>query len=55
VLTARQTKEAFRRHGALKDEVEIKRAVRRGRDVVKEMIAVIQLKKYRQVGIVKAL
>ena len=34
----------------LTDEVEIKRAVNKGRYMVKEMIGVIQLKKYRQMN-----
>lgn len=38
---------AFRANAHLTDEVEIKRAVKRGRWMVRELIGVIQLKKYR--------
>jgi hypothetical protein len=45
-----KAKEAFRANANLTDEVEVKRAVNRGRWRVKEMIAVIQLRKYRQLN-----
>lgn len=40
-------KEEFMKNRLLKDEVEIKRAVARGRYMTRELIGVIQLKKYR--------
>jgi Complex 1 protein (LYR family) len=45
-----KAKDAFRANAGLTDEVEVKRAVNRGRWRVKEMIAVIQLRKYRQIN-----
>mmetsp|Transcript_68366 Transcript_68366/g.154648 ORF Transcript_68366/g.154648 Transcript_68366/m.154648 type:complete len:100 (-) Transcript_68366:394-693(-) len=42
-----RAKEAFRKNAALVDEVEIKRAVARGRWMVRELVGVIKLKKYR--------
>ncbi|EQC37183.1 hypothetical protein SDRG_05409 [Saprolegnia diclina VS20] len=42
-----KVKESFFKQAALADEAEIKKAVSRGRWMVKEMIGVIQLKKYR--------
>jgi hypothetical protein len=42
-----KAKEAFRKNAQLTDEVEIKRAVARGRWMVRELVGVIQLKKYR--------
>jgi len=46
----RKAKEAFHKNKDLTDEVEIKRAVARGRWYVRnELTAVIQLKKYRTI------
>eukprot|EP00286_Rhodomonas_abbreviata_P016618 CAMPEP_0181340290 /NCGR_PEP_ID=MMETSP1101-20121128/29757_1 /TAXON_ID=46948 /ORGANISM="Rhodomonas abbreviata, Strain Caron Lab Isolate" /LENGTH=78 /DNA_ID=CAMNT_0023451409 /DNA_START=218 /DNA_END=454 /DNA_ORIENTATION=- len=46
----RKAKEAFMKNKDLTDEVEIKRAVARGRWYVRnELTAVIQLKKYRTI------
>ncbi|CAM9117775.1 unnamed protein product, partial [Sphacelaria rigidula] len=39
--------EAFRQNAALKDEIEIKRAVARGRRVVRDIEALSRLSKYR--------
>lgn len=39
--------EAFRKNADIVDDVELKRAVARGRWMVKELIGVIRLKKYR--------
>jgi hypothetical protein len=46
-VVRRRAKEAFFRNSHLKDEVELKKAVAVGRYMVKELIAVAQLKKYR--------
>lgn len=43
-----KAKEAFRKNADVENEVSLKRAVNSGRWRVKEMIAVIQLRKYRQ-------
>ena len=48
-VVRRRAKEAFFRNAHLKDEVEIKKAVAVGRYMVKELIAVAQLKKYRAI------
>ena len=48
-VVRRRSKEAFFRNAHLKDEVEIKKAVAVGRYMVKELIAVAQLKKYRAI------
>mmetsp|Transcript_5511 Transcript_5511/g.16427 ORF Transcript_5511/g.16427 Transcript_5511/m.16427 type:complete len:82 (-) Transcript_5511:238-483(-) len=42
-----KAKAAFREKGHLTDEVEIKRAVARGRYMVRELQGVVALKKYR--------
>jgi hypothetical protein len=42
-----KAKTAFFANAHLKDEIEIKRAVNKGRYMTKELIGVIQLKKYR--------
>lgn len=39
--------EAFRQNAALKDEIEIKRAVARGRRAVRDIEALSRLSKYR--------
>eukprot|EP00937_MAST-01D_sp_MAST-1D-sp2_P007637 g7637.t1 len=43
-------KAAMFANAGMTDEVEIKRAVHKGRYMVKEMIGVIQLKKYRTIN-----
>mmetsp|Transcript_1765 Transcript_1765/g.2344 ORF Transcript_1765/g.2344 Transcript_1765/m.2344 type:complete len:101 (-) Transcript_1765:1076-1378(-) len=43
----RKAKDWFRQNKELTDEVEIRRAVAKGRFWVREMRAIIQLKKYR--------
>jgi hypothetical protein len=47
-LIRRKAKEAFRKNATLTDEVEIRRAVARGRWMVRELQGVIKLKKYRE-------
>lgn len=42
-----KAKEAFFKNSNIKDELELKRAVHRGRYMVKELIGVVRLKKYR--------
>lgn len=42
-----KAKEAFFKNRALRDPVEVKKAIKRGRWMVRELIGVIQLKKYR--------
>jgi hypothetical protein len=42
-----KAKAAFMRNAQLTDMIEVKRAVKRGRYMVREIIAVIKLKKYR--------
>lgn len=42
-----KAKLAFQKNAYLKDDVDVKRAVARGRWMVRELIGVIQLKKYR--------
>ena len=44
-----RAKTEFAKRAALTDDVEIKRAVAYGRYMVKEMVGVIQLKKYRTI------
>ncbi|KAJ1641497.1 hypothetical protein T492DRAFT_583179 [Pavlovales sp. CCMP2436] len=46
-LVRRKAKEGFRQNALLADEVEIKRAVARGRWMVRELQGVIKLRKYR--------
>lgn len=43
----RKVKAAFHQNAHLKTEIEIKRAVARGRYMVRELVGVIKLKKYR--------
>ena len=43
----RKAKPWFSQNASLTDEIEIKRAVAVGRHMVREMVAVIHLKKYR--------
>ena len=45
-----KAKTELRAHAGITDVVELKRAVNRGRWMVKEMMAVIQLKKYRKLN-----
>jgi hypothetical protein len=47
-LVRRKAKEGLRTNAHLTDEVEIKRAVARGRWMVRELQGVIKLKKYRE-------
>ena len=50
-LVKRKAKEYFRANAALTDEVEVKRAVSRGRWYVRnELQGVIKLKKYREMA-----
>lgn len=42
-----KTKAAFFKNRALTDPVEVKKAIKKGRWMVRELIGVIQLKKYR--------
>ena len=44
-----KAKEAFLKNRHLDDELDVKRAVKRGRWMVRELIGVIQLKKYRTI------
>jgi hypothetical protein len=46
-VVRRKTKEAFFSNAALTDDVAVRRSVRIGRGVVRELLAVGQLKKYR--------
>lgn len=43
-----RVKEGFRKQAGLTEELDIKRAVNRGRWWTREMVGVIQLKKYRR-------
>lgn len=43
-----RVKDGFHKQAGLRDELEIKRAVNRGRWWTREMVGVIQLKKYRR-------
>ncbi|KAG8467654.1 hypothetical protein KFE25_006706 [Diacronema lutheri] len=47
-LVRRKAKEALRNQAHLQDELEIKRAVARGRWMVRELQGIIKLKKYRE-------
>lgn len=42
-----KVKAGFEKQAALSSEVDIKRAVNRGRYMTREMLAVVQMKKYR--------
>lgn len=48
-LIRKKTKEEFYKNKDLKDEIEIKKAVARGRWMVRDLIGVIKLKKYRSI------
>lgn len=45
----KRAKAEFAKRSEITDEIELKRAVNYGRYMVKEMIGVIQLKKYRSI------
>lgn len=47
-VVRKKAKEAFRANAHLSDDVEIKRAVARGRWMVRELQGIIKLKKYRE-------
>lgn len=47
-VVRRKAKEGFRQNAQLTDEVEVKRAVARGRWMVRELQGIIKLKKYRE-------